>query len=64
MTRVPLVISYHPAPNIIGKVAQGFRPMFSASDENIRVFPEPLLASFKRCKHHSDTLIRFYRRSA
>ena len=50
LARVSLVTSYHPALNSIGKVAHRLHSMLSVSEEHRRVFPEPPLVSFKRCK--------------
>ena len=58
LARVPLVTSYHPALNSIGKVAQRLHSMLSVSEEHRRVFPEPPLVSFKRCKNLRDILVR------
>ena len=39
--RVPLVATYHPALNSLGKVARRLHPMLTNSEEHREVFPEP-----------------------
>ena len=56
--RVPLVATYHPALNGLGKVARRLHPMLTNSEEHRRVFPEPPLIAFRRCKNLKDILVR------
>ena len=56
--RVPLVATYHPALNSLGKVARRLHPMLTNSEEHGRVFPEPPLIAFRRCKNLKDILVR------
>ena len=44
--RVPLVATYHPALNSLGKVARKLHPMLTNSEEHREVFPEPPLIAF------------------
>ena len=45
--RVPLVVTYHPALNSLGKVAGRLHPMLTNSEEHGKVFPEPPLIAFR-----------------
>ena len=56
--RVPLVATYHPALNNLGKVAKKLHPMLTNSEEHREVFPEPPLIAFRRCKNLKDILVR------
>ena len=56
--RVPLVTTYHPALNNLGKVAGRLHSMLTISEEHRKVFPQPPLISFKRCKNLKDLLVR------
>ena len=56
--RVPLVATYHPALNSLGKVARRLHPMLTNSEDHGRVFPEPHLIAFRRCKNLKDILVR------
>ena len=56
--RVPLVATYHPALNSVGKVARRLHPMLTNSEEHREVFPEPPLIAFRRCKNLKDILVR------
>ena len=56
--RVPLVATYHPALNSLGKVARRLHPMLTDSEEHREVFPEPPLIAFRRCKNLKDILVR------
>ena len=56
--RVPLVATYHPALNSLGKVAKRLHPMLTNSEEHRKVFPEPYLIAFRRCKNLKDKLVR------
>ena len=56
--RVPLVATYHPALNSLGKVARRLHPMLTNSEEHREVFPEPPLIAFRRCKNLKDILVR------
>ena len=56
--RVPLVATYHPALNSLGKVARRLHPMLTNSEEHRKVFPEPPLIAFRRCKNLKDILVR------
>ena len=56
--RVPLVATYHPALNVLGKVARKLHPMLTNSEEHRKVFPEPPLIAFRRCKNLKDILVR------
>ena len=55
--RVPLVATYHPALNSLGKVAGRLHPMLAKSEEHSKVFPEPPLIAFRRCKNIKDILV-------
>ena len=46
--RVPLVATYHPALNGLGKVARKLHPMLTNSEEHRKVFPEQPLVAFRR----------------
>ena len=50
--------TYHPALNSLGKVATRLHPMLTNSEEHRRVFPEPPLIAFRRCKNLKDMLVR------
>ena len=56
--RVPLVATYHPALNNLGKVARKLHPMLTNSEEHREVFPEPPLIAFRICKNLKDILVR------
>ena len=56
--RVPLVATYHPALNSLGKVARRLHPMLTNSEEHREVFPEPPLIAFRRYKNLKDMLVR------
>ena len=56
--RVPIVATYHPAHNSLGKVARRLHPMLTNSEEHRKVFPEPPLIAFRRCKNLKDILVR------
>ena len=56
--RVPLVATYHPALNNLGKVAGRLHPMLTNSEEHGEVFPEIPLIAFRRCKNLKDILVR------
>ena len=56
--RVPLVATYHPALNSLGKVPRRLHPMLTNSEEHRKVFPEPPLIAFRRCKNLKDILVR------
>ena len=56
--RVPLVATYHPALNSLGKVARRLHPMLTNSEEHREVFPEPPVVAFRRCKNLKDILVR------
>ena len=56
--RVPLVVTYHPALNSLGKVVRKLHPMLTNSEEHRKVFPEPPLMAFRRCKNLMDILVR------
>ena len=56
--RVPLVATYHPTLNSLGKVARKLHPMLTNSEEHSEVFPEPPLIAFRRCKNLKDILVR------
>ena len=56
--RIPLVITYHPALNSVGKTLRDLRPMLSNSEEHRVVFPEPQVTAFRRCKNLKDILVR------
>ena len=55
---VPLVATYHPALNSLGKVARRLHPMLTNSEEHRKVFPEPPLIALRRCKNLKDILVR------
>ena len=55
--RAPLVVTYHPALNSLGKVARRLHPMLTNSEEHRKVFPEPPLIAFMRCKNIKDILV-------
>ena len=56
--RIPLVITYHPALNSVGKTLRDLHPMLSNSEEHRLVFPEPPVTAFRRCKNLKDILVR------
>ena len=60
--RVPLVGTYHPALNSLGKVARRLHPMLTNSEEHRKehrmMFPKPPLIAFRRCKNLKDILVR------
>ena len=56
--RVPLVATFHPVLNNLGKVARKLHPMLTNSEEHRDVFPEPPLIAFRRCKNFKDILVR------
>ena len=56
--RIPLVITYHPTLNSVGKTLRDFHPMLSNSEEQRVVFPEPPVTTFRRCKSLTDMLVR------
>ena len=49
--RVPLVATYHPVLNSLGKVVRRLHPMLTNSEEHREVFPEPPLIAIRRCKN-------------
>ena len=56
--RVLFVTTYHPALNNLGKVAGRLHSMLTVSEEHRKVFLQPPLISFKRCKNLKDILVR------
>ena len=52
--RAPLVATYHPALDSLGKVARRLHPMLTNSEEHRKVFHEPPLIAFRRCKNLMD----------
>ena len=56
--RIPLVITYHPAFNSVGKAIRSLHSMLSNSEEHREVFPEPPVTAFRRCKNLKDLLVR------
>ena len=56
--RTPLVVTYHPALNSIGKAARRLHSMLTSSEEHKGVFPEPPITAFRRCKNLKDILVR------
>ena len=61
--RVPLVATYHPALNSLGKMARRLHPMLTNSEEHREVFPEPPLIAFRRCKNLKVLMQRNFRTS-
>ena len=55
--RIPLVITYHPAFNSVGKTIRSLHSMLSNSEEHREVFPEPPVTAFRRCKNLKDLLV-------
>ena len=51
-------MTYHPALDSLGKVARRLHPMLTNSEEHRKVFPEPPLIAFRRCKNLKDILVR------
>ena len=56
--RVPLVATYHPALNNLGKVARETPSYAHEFGRHREVFPEPPLIAFRRCKNLKDILVR------
>ena len=56
--RIPLVLTYHPALNGVGRIVRGLHSMLSNSEEHRAVFPEPPVTAFRRCKNLKDMLVR------
>ena len=55
--RIPLVITYHPAFNSVGKTIRSLHSMLSNSEEHREVCPEPPVTAFRRCKNLKDLLV-------
>ena len=56
--RIPLVLTYRPALNSVGKTVRDFHSVLSNLEERRMVFPEPPVTAFQRCKNLKDILVR------
>ena len=56
--RIPFVVTYHPAFNLIYNIVNRLQPMLDASKEHKKVFPNKRLVSFRRAKNLKNNLVR------
>ena len=56
--RIPFVVTYHPAFNLIYNIVSRLQHMLDASAEHKKVFPNKPLVSFRRAKNLKDNLVR------
>ena len=56
--RIPFVVTYHPAFNVVYNGVSRLQPMLDASEEHKKVFPNKPLVSFRRAKNLKDNLVR------
>ena len=56
--RIPFVVTYHPAFNLIYNIVSRLQHMLDASEEHRKVFPNKRLVSFRRAKNLKDNLVR------
>ena len=55
---VPLVLTYHPAFNLLWKIVRKHYSILENSEEHRNVFSQPPFIAFRRCKNLKDILVR------
>lgn len=58
MSRMPLVVSYHPALDGLGDIIKSLLPILHASNEMRRLFPELPLVAYRRVRNLKNDLAR------
>ena len=56
--RVSLVLTYHPAFNLLWKIVRKHYSILENSEEHRNVFSQPPFIAFRRCKNLKDILVR------
>ena len=56
--RIPLVLTYHPALNSVGKTIRDDHSVLSNSEEHRTVFPEPQVTAFRHFENLTDIVVR------